>query len=141
MNLFAGSMFMAILAILLYHVSQKMIPTQANLAVSLIVTYSVALLTSVLIYPFFAKGIGFVDNVKGLNGMSVALGLVIVLMEVSFLLVYRSGWQLSRANLFANVSVAVVSIPLGLFFFKESLSPQNILGFALALVGIVLMAR
>ena len=141
MILFYGSMATTVFAIIVYQLVQKSIPKNADITASLIVTYSLALLVSLLIYPIVSKGGGGGAAFRSLNWASFALGLVIVLTEVGFLMVYRTGWQVSRAYIFASVMAMILLIPISLFFFKESLSWQNLLGIFLALSGILLMVR
>ena len=49
------------------------------------------------------RGIG--GGLKELNWASYALGLVVVLLEVGFLLAYRAGWKISLAAVYSNVAV------------------------------------
>ena len=132
-------MVIVVSANVFYHICQKTISPSANVVVSLVVTYCVALLISLMALPISLKGSPFVESLKELNWSSFALGFVIVAVEVGFLLAYRAGWKMSQTNIFANASVAILSIPLGFFLFKESLNLVNVVGVFFALLGIGLM--
>ena len=78
---------------------------------------------------------------RQLNWASYALGLVVVLLEVGFLLAYRAGWKISVAAVYSNVAVGLLLLPIGYLFYREALTATNILGIALAVVALVLMSR
>jgi hypothetical protein len=55
---------------------------------------------------------------------------------------YRAGWQLNRAALFSNVTVAVLLIPLGMILFREEISLRMIAGSSLYIImGLILLIR
>ena len=137
--MFYGAMALTILSNILYHLFQKVIPGNVNPLVSLAVTYLVAAIATLLLLPLFPLQGALAAEVRKVNWASIALGGVIVGLELGFLLAYRAGWNLSLANLVSNTTVAILLIPFGLLLFKEDLSPLNILGVILALAGLVLV--
>ncbi|MFH0945118.1 MAG: hypothetical protein V2A76_07960 [Planctomycetota bacterium] len=141
MGLFWISATMAVGASVLYHTFQKSIPAGAHPFVSVVVTFSTALLASLAILPFLRMEGGLAAEVRKLNWASVGLGLVIVITEVGFLLFYRSGWKISIGPIFSTVATALVLVPVGLAFYRERLTGANFAGAVLALVGMFLMTR
>ncbi|HKY79643.1 MAG TPA: EamA family transporter [Anaerolineales bacterium] len=137
--MFYGAIALTILSNILYHLFQKVIPGNVNPLVSLAVTYLVAAIATLLLLPLFPLQGALAAEVRKVNWASIALGGVIVGLELGFLLAYRAGWNLSLANLVSNTTVAILLIPFGLLLFKEDLSPLNILGVILALAGLVLV--
>lgn len=137
--MFYGAIALTILSNILYHLFQKVIPGNVNPLVSLAVTYLVAAAATLLLLPLFPLQGALAAEVRKVNWASIALGGVIVGLELGFLLAYRAGWNLSLANLVSNTTVAILLIPFGLLLFKEDLSPLNILGVILALAGLVLV--
>lgn len=137
--MFYGAIALTILSNLLYHLFQKVIPGNVNPMVSLAVTYLVAATATLLLLPMFPVQGTLGAELRKVNWASVALGGVIVGLELGFLLAYRAGWNLNLANLVSNTTVAILLIPLGLLLFKEHLSPLNILGVILAIAGLVLV--
>jgi uncharacterized membrane protein len=141
MLLFYFSIGLAIVATVFYHLIQKLTPAGANPALSLVLTYLVAALLSLALFPFYPLKDGLAAGLRQLNWTSIGLGAVIVGLEIGFLLAYRAGWNVSVAAVAANVAVAVVLIPIGLLFFKERVSPINLLGLILCIAGLVMVNR
>lgn len=138
MNYYFG-IGLTVLSNILYHVFQKSIPGNVNPLGSLIVTYLTAALACILIFPFMPGQTGVVAAFKQVNWASIALGFAIIGLEAGFLLAYRAGWQISLAAGISNAMVAALLVLVGLLFYHEHLSLQNITGVVLCLVGITLM--
>jgi drug/metabolite transporter (DMT)-like permease len=139
MILFYASISLTILASVLYHVFIKLTPADANPFLTLVIIYVTAGLACLAIFQFYPSQEGWRDALRRLNWTAPALGLTIVGLEIGFLLAYRAGWRISMSALVANVCVALVLIPLGLAFFKDRLSPLNLLGILLCILGLVLI--
>lgn len=134
------SIGLALLATVGYHLIQKMIPPGVNPVLSVIVTYlaSLGLSLPLLLWAFPVQG-GLMPALRQINWASVALALALVGLEIGFLLVYRSGWNVSLAALIVNVAATVILIPLGLFLFKDKVSVTNLAGIGVCLVGLVMV--
>ena len=139
MFLFYFSIGLAITSTLLYHITQKLTPANVNPALALIVTYITALVLCVLLLPFFPLRTGFQAALGQLNWASFALAFAIVGLEVGFLLAYRAGWNISIAAIFVNVAGTLLLVPIGLLFFKEKLSPINMIGILVCILGLVMV--
>ena len=63
------------------------------------------------------------------------------LIEMGFLLAYRTGWRISIAAVATNAAAALVLIPIGLLVFKDHLSLKNVVGLVFCLVGLALLMR
>ena len=137
--MFYGAIALTIIANVLYHLFQKVIPANVNPLLSLTVTYLVAAAASIMLLPFFPLRADLAAAIRKVNWASVALGGAIIGLELGFLLAYRQGWNISLASLVANTTVALILIPIGLMLFKERLTPLNIVGMVLALAGLVLV--
>jgi drug/metabolite transporter (DMT)-like permease len=118
---------------------QKSISPGAHPLVSLLVTYAVAAVITLLLFPFFPLRETFGHALRKINWASAAVGVAIVGVELGFLLAYRSGWRISIGSAAANAAVALVLIPTGLVFFGERLSAANTAGLILCLIGLVLV--
>ncbi len=135
------SMAMLIGANVAYHVCQKTIPGVANPMVSVTVTFLVATLASAVLLPVFVGDSGVLVELRKLNWSSVLLGITIIGIEVGFLLLYRSGWNISLASIVVNALVALSLIPVGIVLFKEKLLGTDVAGILLLLAGIYLIAQ
>jgi hypothetical protein len=123
----------------LYHVSQKSIPTGAHPLLSVAVTYAAALLVTLLLFPFSPGGAPKLSGLAQLNWATLGVAVSAVGIEIGFLLAYRAGWNISIGSLVVSVSVAILLIPTGLLLYREHLSAANVTGIVLCLAGLVLV--
>jgi drug/metabolite transporter (DMT)-like permease len=139
MFLFYFSILLAICSSALYHFTAKSTPGNVNFTVSLLVTYAVAFLATLLTFPFFPAQAGMLVELKKLNWASFGLAVAIVGIEFGFLLVYRSGWNLGIAAVLVNVVASLILVPVAILFFKAKISWVNIAGIFICLVGLVML--
>lgn len=140
MNLYVGSIALTIAGNIAYHLLNKSVAPNAHPFASLVATYGVGLAVSLLVLLVDARGaVG--AGLRGLNWASYALGAVVVLLELGFLLAYRAGWKVSAAAVYSNVAVGLLLLPIGLLAYRESLSGANAAGIVLAVASLVLMTR
>ena len=139
MLLFYFSIMLAILSSTLYHFSAKSVPSNTDFATSLVVTYSVALVVTLIVALLFPAQNGLAFELKRLNWSSFLLALAIVGIEFGFLLTYRAGWHLGIAAVLVNVVASLILIPVTIFFFKDKISWINILGILVCLAGLVML--
>ncbi len=139
MPLYYFSVGLAILSNIVYHICQKLTPSDANPALALTVTYAVSTGLCVVLLAFFPLKMSLPQALGKLNWASLLLGVSIVGLELGFLLAYRAGWNISLVANVVNTLVAVSLIPIGLVFFHEKLSLVNAAGIALCLIGLVMI--
>jgi drug/metabolite transporter (DMT)-like permease len=139
MFLFYFSISLAILSSALYHFSQKATPAEVNPAVAILVTYVVAFCLTLILFFFIPTKIGLFAEIRQLNWASYLLAFSIVGLEVGFLLVYRSGWNLGIAAVLVNVAASLMLVPIALFVFKQRLSLVNVIGIVVCLAGLVML--
>ena len=132
-------LLLTIISNVVYHIAQKNTSKDINPMFSLMVTYSIALVFSAIIF-FLTKGNETVKmNFKELNWSSFVLGLAIIFLELGFLLAYRVGWNIGTSSIISTILVTITLIPIGIIFFKEDINIKNIIGIGLSIVGIILM--
>lgn len=139
MFLFYFSITLAIVSSALYHFSAKSVPSNINFAISLVVTYTVALGITLITTFLFPAQNGLTFELKQLNWASFLLAIAIVGIEFGFLLVYRSGWNLGIAALLTNVVASLILVPVAIFVFKDKLTLINIVGILVCLAGLVML--
>jgi drug/metabolite transporter (DMT)-like permease len=139
MFLFYFSITLAIVSSALYHFSAKSTPANVNFPISLLVTYAVAIIGTVMIAFVFPAKNGLAVELKQLNWASFLLAIAIVGIELGFLLVYRSGWNLGIAAVLVNVIASLILVPVAIFVFKGKLNWVNIFGILVCLVGLVML--
>lgn len=140
MNIFYLSLAITVISNIFYHITLKNINASVNPVVSIIVTYIVALLASLAIYPFYPSNSNFSSSFSSLNWASYALGLTIVGVELGYLLAYRSGWHLNLTAITTTILVTLLLIPVGSIIFHEKITIQQIVGILLGITSLVLLS-
>jgi len=139
MFLFYFSITLAILSSAFYHFVAKSTPSNVNFTVSLLVTYAVAFIVTLLGFFFFPVQNGVMTEIKQLNWASIGLAIAVVGIEFGFLLVYRSGWNLGIAAVLVNVVASLILVPVAIFVFKDKISWLNVFGILVCLAGLVML--
>jgi multidrug transporter EmrE-like cation transporter len=130
---------LTILSGVLYHVFLKLTPGDVHPFISLIATYVTSIVLCVGALLFSPLQTRLVEAFGELNWTSYALAAAIVGLEVGSLLAYRAGWRISNLGVVVNVAVMILLVPVGLLIFEERLSPVNVIGILIAIVGLVMM--
>jgi multidrug transporter EmrE-like cation transporter len=139
MFLFYFSISLAIASSTLYHFVAKSTPANVNFTVSLLITYALAFVVTLLTFFFFPIENGLTAELKKLNWASIGLAVAVVGIEFGFLLVYRSGWNLGIAAVLTNVVASLILAPIAIFVFKDKLSWVNVMGILVCLVGLIML--
>ena len=130
-----------VFANIMYHVSQKSIPAGVAPLASLIATYTIALVVSIIAYIAEMQAVAIPNIMNGFTWASAGVAIAVVGVEIGFLLAYRVGWNINVGALIANVAVAMLLIPIGHFMFKERLTMNSIFGMLFCLVGLYLLFK
>jgi drug/metabolite transporter (DMT)-like permease len=139
MFLFYFSVILAICSSAFYHFTAKSTPGNVNFTVSLLVTYAIAFLATLLTFPLFPIQEGVTAELKKLNWASLGLAIAVVGIEFGFLLTYRSGWNLGIAAVLVNVVASLILVPVAIFVFKDKISWVNVLGIFVCLAGLMML--
>lgn len=139
MFLFYFSISLAIASSALYHFVAKSTPSNVNFTVSLLVTYAVAFVVTLIGFFFFPATKGITAELKQLNWATLGLAIAVVGIEFGFLLTYRSGWNLGIAAVLVNVVASLILVPAAIFIFKDKISLINLLGILVCLAGLVML--
>lgn len=129
----------AVLSMIAYQVFTKKIPTDINPVVSVIGVYLVGLLLTCALVPFFVPRGELILNAQKIGWAQIAIGVAIVGIEIGFLLMYRHGWSLSTGYIMTSVAVNIALMFIGVLFFREQLTPVNLLGLLLCIVGVAMV--
>ncbi len=124
-----------------YNICAKSTPANVNSFASLSVTYLIAMIFSIIMFFVTGQKKNFLLELTKTNWSTYVLGIAIVVLEFGFLCVYRAGWKISTAQLFASLSLACVLLIVGMLFYKETLNVRQILGMAVCAVGLILIAK
>jgi uncharacterized membrane protein len=125
----------------LYHFSSKSVPRGIHPMTAIIVAYVTAILACLVAAWRWPANDSLASSLRQVNWAVGGIGLGAALIEVGFLLAYRSGWPLNIASIMVNVAAALVLVPLGFAAFGERLSVAKGLGIVLCLGGLYLISR
>jgi multidrug transporter EmrE-like cation transporter len=136
-----GWLSLAIACTVGYHLVLKLTPAGANPLLSLMVTYALVTLSFGLILLFMPGGFDVRHEWRQLDWTAAALALVIVGLDLGFLYLYRSGFEVSLGALVTQSAAAMVLLVVGVAAFRERLSAANVAGLVLCLGGLWLVNR
>ena len=137
--MYVFSMVLIVASNVVYNISQKSTPQNANPFTALLVTYLTAILLIVIALVFYRTDEGFFQSFKALNWTSIVLGISVVGLEFGYLMAYRAGWNISVGSLVANIALGLALIPVGILLYKDGFEFSKILGAALCIGGLILI--
>ena len=131
----------AIVATVAYHLVLKLTPAAANPILSLAVTYAAVTAMFIALFAAMPGVTGLRESLQALNWTAIALAAAIAFLELGFLMLYRSGFNVSLGQLVTQSAAALLLLLVGLAFFRERLSLANVGGIGLCVVGLWLISR
>ena len=131
---------LVVLANIFYNIVTKSTPSDGNAMLSLTVTYLVGGLCAFGLYWLGKGREGLWQDLGRLNWTSFALGLVVVGLEFGYIHVYRAVLTFHPAPLVANICLACALLFVGFLLFHETLTLRQLLGVAVCVGGLVLVA-
>lgn len=135
------SIFIIILSCVSYQILQKKIPGNINPAVTLIITYAVALVASFLLFLIYPLKKSIIAAFGEVNLVSYLLGISIIGIELGYLLIYRSGGKVSLAYTLVSAIIIIVLTLSGIFLFHENINLQKIVGLVLCMIGMFFIMK
>lgn len=132
---------LAIAATVAYHVVLKMTPAGANPLLSLMVTYGAVALLFAAVLAFGPGTFEWRQELRSLNWTALALALAIIGLDLGFILLYRSGFEVSLGALVTQTAAAMLLVGIGVLVFREKLSLSHGVGIVLCLLGLWLVNR
>ena len=132
---------LAILASVGYHLVLKVTPSTVNPFLSLAATYAVVTLMMMAAYLVTPGGMSLRSAARALNWTVAGLAVAIVLLDLGFMMLYRTGFDVSLGQLVTQSAAALILLGLGVALFKEKLNFANLAGIGLCIVGLWLINR
>jgi drug/metabolite transporter (DMT)-like permease len=138
MNWHTAALPTIVIGVIVYHLSQKTIPKDANPFVALAAAYLIAFCLSIITLVLrgdLRKGI---EVVRIQNWLPVLfLGLSAVVIELGFLYAYRTGWKISTTGITTGAFTTIALAIIGVLGFKEEMTLLQVMGIGLCTAGIV----
>jgi drug/metabolite transporter (DMT)-like permease len=132
---------LAIAATVAYHLVLKLTPGTANPFLSLMVTYGAVTLLFGAVLAFGPASFEWRQEWRLLNWTALALAVAIIGVDLGFILLYRSGYEVSLGALVTQSAAAMLLLVVGVLVFREKLSLANGVGVVLCLAGLWLVNR
>jgi drug/metabolite transporter (DMT)-like permease len=131
----------AVVATVGYHLALKVMPQAVNPFLSLAATYAFCAAAFVLCFALSPAAPPLREAMKALNWTSFALAGAIVFLDLGFLMLYRSGFDVSLGQIVTQSGAALLLLICGVALFRERLNAANLAGIALCVVGLWLVNR
>jgi drug/metabolite transporter (DMT)-like permease len=132
---------LAITATVAYHLVTKLMPAGAHPIATLLVAYVFGSLLCAGILLATPSGAGLRGHFAQVNWTAPALAVVVIVIDLAFILLYRSGFPVSLGALVTQASAAIALLALGWLFFKDRLTATHLAGVVLCLAGLWLVNR
>jgi len=132
---------LAIACTVAYHVVLKLTPAGANPFLSLMATYGAVTLLFGAVLALAPGEFAWREEVRQLNWTAIALALAIIGLDLGFILLYRTGFEVSLGALVTQTAGAMLLVGIGVLVFREKLSLANGIGMVLCLAGLWLVNR
>lgn len=140
--MYVFSILLIVLSNIMYNICTKSIPEKASPFLSLFVTYCIGAGITLLTYVSYDQASkSLVQSLEEVNWASIALGVSIVGLEFGYIMAYRAGWNISEGSLVANILLAIMLIPIGIFVYKEQFGMYKILGVAFCIIGLIFINK
>jgi multidrug transporter EmrE-like cation transporter len=136
-------LLLAIVCTVGYHLVLKVTPAAANPLLSLMITYALVtlLLGAILVVAPGGGNFEWRHELRQVNWTAFALAVVIIGLDLGFLFLYRSGFEVSLGALVTQSAAAMLLLAIGVAVFREKLSMPNVAGLVLCLAGLWLVNR
>lgn len=72
---------------------------------------------------------------------AAGLGLTAIVVEVRFMFVYRSSWNVGLASTVSTATTGAVLLPIGVVFLRDQTTLVNMFGIVLCVFGLFFISR
>lgn len=122
-----------------YHISSKAVPAAMDPYAAVFCNYVVAMAASFVLWMVLGKDHSLSLQLSRINWAPVVMGLSITAVEISFVFMYKLGWNISIGSTITNIAMAIALAIIGILFYKEVVTAQQMIGIGLCLIGLVVM--
>ena len=130
-----------VIANIFYNISAKSTPSNANMFLSLTITYIIAAFCTFVLFLTNDRSVNIKAEISKLNWTSLMLGISVVALEFGYICIYRAGWKISTASLVANICLACALIFVGLLLYNEFITLRQIVGVIVCALGLILISK
>ena len=134
-------LLLAIVTTVGYHLVMKLTPAAVNPFLSLAASYMIGAAVFLACYALTPDAPPLREGLRPLNWTVFALAVSVVGLDIGFLMLYRSGFDVSLGQIVTQSAAALILLVAGIALFKEKISVANLAGVALCVVGFWLINR
>ncbi|MCI5687166.1 MAG: EamA family transporter [Emergencia sp.] len=124
-----------------YQVSAKSVPEAMEPFAAVFFNYVVAACAAFILWMVMGQEKNLAVQLGKMNWAPVVMGLTITAVEVASVFMYKLGWNISVGTTIVNIALAVVLAVIGVMFYKEVLTTQQLMGIGLCIAGVIAMAK
>lgn len=124
-----------------YQVSAKSVPEAMDPFAAVFFNYVVAACAAFVLWMVMGQEKNLAVQLGKMNWAPVVMGLTITAVEVASVFMYKLGWNISVGTTIVNIALAVVLAVIGVMFYKEVLTTQQLMGIGLCIAGVIAMAK
>ncbi len=124
---------------LIYHICAKSMPEKLNPFAALTVAYAIGMVVSAVLFFVLNPQSNLLNEYKNLNWTSFVMGIFIVGIEVGYMYLYKSGWNINNGYVVVSIALTVSLIIVGHFLYGENLSIIKLIGVILCTIGVIMM--
>lgn len=124
-----------------YHLVMKVTPAAVNPFLSLAATYTLGAAVFFACFALAPDGPTLREGLKPLNWTVLGLVVMVVGLDVGFLMLYRSGFEVSLGPIITQSCAALILLVAGVALFREKINATNFAGIALCVLGLWLINR
>jgi len=135
MNLY-WPIFLVVVSNIFYHICAKSTPNELNPLASVLITYVVGGLFTILLYYLITPGANLLQEYTKLNWAPFILGFAIVGLEVGNIYMYKVGWNVNTGYIVQSAILAVALLAIGYLLYHEELNMNKVLGTLICIFGL-----
>ena len=136
MLIFIAPLLLNVFGNTVYNISGKGTQEDVSSFASLSISYGVGLVLCVVLFFVNNPGGNIFEAFAQANWASYALGICIVFIDLSLILLYRAGWDVSIGSLIANIGVSLMTVVVGVAAFGEAMTIVKAVGIVICALGL-----
>ena len=130
---------LVVISNIFYQICAKSVPSEMNPFASVVVTYVVAAVVSLVLYFATDRNADLLRQFGQLNWAPFVLGFAIVGLEAGSIYAYKAGWEVSKENIVQSTALSILLLIVGAVLYKEEMTWNKLLGMAVCAGGLVLI--
>lgn len=133
---FYWPIFLIVGSNIFYHICAKSTPDAIDPLASLVVTYAVSAVFSLVLYLALNKGGNLLQEYSHLNWTAFLFGISLVGLETGCIYMYKVGWSVNTGYMVHSAILAIALLVVGFVLYHEAITWNKAIGVAICIVGL-----